>query len=245
MKKLNATLSLVALVLASLTFSRTTLAQQPPDNVQGNWTIYSTNIEDGQTVIKHVQIAQYGNRITGYFEGPIQSGPIQGEVNVHHIRFSTVTRNVLNFHGQIYGDNMSGEYGLHGKHAQWQAVRTTGIGAAPQAMTTYGQSMLIPPAPNHLPWPSAIRSRPPIPSRATTRSHPPIRSLPAPMRRRRTRMTCRPRYPRRHPCRRSSSMRSLRRSRCIPTRWSRRCSRLPQYRTRLRQRTNGSARTQI
>ena len=134
MKKLNATLSLVALVLASLTFSTTTLAQQPPDNVQGNWTIYSTNIEDGQTVIKHVQIAQYGNRITGYFEGPIQSGPIQGEVNIHHIRFSTVTRNVLTFRGQIYGDNMSGEYGLHGKHAEWQAVRTTGIGAAPQAM---------------------------------------------------------------------------------------------------------------
>ncbi len=151
MKKLNATLSLVALVLASLTFSKTTLAQQPPDNVQGNWTIYSTRIQDGATEIKHVQIAQYGNRITGYFEGPVQSGPIQGEVNIHHIRFSTVTRNVLNFRGQIYGDNMSGEYGLHGKHAQWQAVRTTGIGAAPQAMTTYGQSMLIPPAPQPAP----------------------------------------------------------------------------------------------
>ena len=65
-------------------------------------------------------------------------------MNIHHIRFSTVTRNVLNFNGQIYGDNMSGEYGLHGKHAQWQAVRTTGIGAAPQAISTYGQSMLIP-----------------------------------------------------------------------------------------------------
>ncbi len=151
MKKLNAILSLIALVLASLTFSKTTLAQQPPDNVQGNWTIYSTRIQDGATEIKHVQIAQYGNRITGYFEGPVQSGPIQGEVNIHHIRFSTVTRNVLNFHGQIYGDNMSGEYGLHGKHAQWQAVRTTGIGAAPQAMSTYGQSMLIPPAPQPAP----------------------------------------------------------------------------------------------
>jgi Protein of unknown function (DUF3300) len=151
MKKLNATLSLVALVLASLTFGRFTLAQQPPDNVQGNWTIYSTNIQDGQTVIKHVQIAQYGNRITGYFEGPVQSGPIQGMVDVHHIRFSTVTRNVLTFRGQIYGDNMSGEYGLHGKHAQWQAVRTTGIGAAPQVITPYGQNMLIPPAPQPAP----------------------------------------------------------------------------------------------
>ncbi len=147
MKKLDATLSMLTLALLSLIFSRTALAQQPPDNVQGNWTIYSTSIKDGSTVVKHVQIAQYGNRITGYFEGPDQSGPIQGEVNGHFIRFSTVTRTILNFHGHVFGDNMTGDYGIRGKQAPWQAVRTTGIGAAPQAMTNYGQSMLIPPAP--------------------------------------------------------------------------------------------------
>ncbi|MGA9902579.1 MAG: DUF3300 domain-containing protein [Terriglobales bacterium] len=128
--KTNATLRLAGFVLASLILCKTTLAQQPPDNVQGNWTIYSTRIQDGQIEVKHVQISQYGNRITGYFEGPNQSGPIQGEVNIHHIRFSTVTRNVLTFMGQIYGDNMSGTYGLHGKHAPWQAQRNPPIAQA-------------------------------------------------------------------------------------------------------------------
>ena len=150
MKKRNATLSLMVVALLSLIFSRTAVAEMPPDNVQGDWTIYSTNIENGETVVKHVQVAQYGNRITGYFEGPNQSGPIQGRVNVHHIVFSTVTRNVLTFRGQIYGDQMSGEYGLHGKHAAWQAVRQVGTAGAvpPQTGVVYSsQPILAPPVP--------------------------------------------------------------------------------------------------
>ncbi len=123
MKKASATLTFAVVILLALLVCRPVFADAPPDNVQGDWTIYSTSIANGQTVVKHVQIAQYGNRITGYFEGPDQSGPIQGRVNVHHIVFSTVTRNVLTFRGQIYGDQMSGDYGLHGKHAPWQAVR--------------------------------------------------------------------------------------------------------------------------
>lgn len=131
MKTSNRALKKIALLALSLTVSACAFAQQSPDNVQGDWTIYSTNIDDGATVIKHVQIAQYGDRITGYFEGPKQSGPIQGRVNGHHIVFSTVTRNVLTFRGQIYGDNMSGNYGIHGKHAPWQAVRPATTAALP------------------------------------------------------------------------------------------------------------------
>ncbi len=142
---MNATLRLAGFVLASLILCKTTLAQQPPDNVQGNWTIYSTRIQDGQIEVKHVQIEQYGNRITGYFQGPNQSGPIQGEVNIHHVRFSTVTRNVLTFMGQIYGDNMSGTYGLHGKHAPWQAQRNPPIAeAVPTTPAINYQPVLVP-----------------------------------------------------------------------------------------------------
>ncbi len=149
MKMMNAKLSLV-FALLSLVLCRTTVAQQPPDNVQGNWTIYSTSLKNGETVVKHVQIAQYGNHLTGYFEGPDQSGPIQGEVKGHHIRFSTVTKNVLNFGGQIYGDTMSGSYGLHGKHAAWQAVRPAAaeVAAPPRTGVVYSaQPELAPPAP--------------------------------------------------------------------------------------------------
>ncbi len=147
MKKANTALKL-AVVLLALALSTTAFADQPPDNVQGDWTIYSTNIENGETVVKHVQIAQYGNRITGYFEGPVQSGPIQGEVNGHRIRFNTVTRNVLHFWGQIYGDSMSGTYGIRGKHAGWQAVRpaTAAAPVPPSTGAVYqSQPVLTPP----------------------------------------------------------------------------------------------------
>jgi Protein of unknown function (DUF3300) len=147
-KHVNAALSLVLTVIVSLTLTGVIRADNPPDNVQGNWTIYSTNIETRETVVKHVQIAQYGNRITGYFEGPNQSGPIQGEVNGHHIRFDTVTRNVLHFRGEIFENNMSGEYGIHGKHAQWQAVRTSPPPTAvpPSTGAVYNsQPILVPP----------------------------------------------------------------------------------------------------
>jgi Protein of unknown function (DUF3300) len=148
MKGKNATLSLAFLALLSLIFCKPTFAQQPPDNVAGNWTIYSTNIDNGETVVKQVQIEQFGNRITGYFEGPNQSGPIQGEIDVHHIRFSTVTRNVLTFRGQIYGDSMSGLYGLHGRQAQWQAERMPPVAqAVPAATASYSQPVLVPSSP--------------------------------------------------------------------------------------------------
>jgi len=137
MKKRNAALSF-GLALLSLTFCKAMFADEPPDNVEGDWTIYSTNIENGSTVVKHVQIAQYGDRITGYFEGPNQSGPIQGEVKGHHIKFSTVTRTVLTFRGQIYGNNMSGEYGIHGKHAPWQAIRPVAVTTAAPAPPSNG-----------------------------------------------------------------------------------------------------------
>ncbi len=147
MKKTNTALKLAIAVLA-LALATTAFGDQPPDNVQGDWTIYSTNIENGETVVKHVQIAQYGNRITGYFEGPVQSGPIQGEVNGHRIRFNTVTRTVLHFWGQIYGDSMSGTFGIRGKHAAWQAVRpaTAAVPVPPSTGAIYqSQPVLTPP----------------------------------------------------------------------------------------------------
>ena len=47
MKPTKAMLSLAGLVLLSLMFCTAMPAQQPPDNVEGNWTIYSTSIQNG------------------------------------------------------------------------------------------------------------------------------------------------------------------------------------------------------
>jgi Protein of unknown function (DUF3300) len=139
MKKLNATLSLLTIALMSLFFSGATLAQQAPGYFAGNWTMYVTGTIDGQVNVRHVQISQYGNQIFGYFEGEYQAGPINGEVTGNRIHFITATRNPLNFHGEIFGNTITGQYIFHGNHAPWQAVRSVGIGLAPQAVVSYAQ----------------------------------------------------------------------------------------------------------
>jgi hypothetical protein len=98
--------------------------QHPPDNVAGNWIIYAEDTGKAGSSLKSVQIIQNGNIITGHFKGPYQSGKIQGWVNIHHIEFSTDTRNVLTFRGMIDGNIMSGMYGFRGRHAPWHAERT-------------------------------------------------------------------------------------------------------------------------
>jgi hypothetical protein len=95
-----------------------------PDNASGNWTIYAQNIDQPGGSTKFVQIQQFGSQLSGHFKGPHQSGGIEGFVNVHHIEFSTKTRDVLTFRGRIEGDTMSGLYGSHGQHAPWNAVRS-------------------------------------------------------------------------------------------------------------------------
>jgi len=172
MKRIIATLALLGLVLLSLIVCNDTLAQEPPDNVEGNWIIYSTNVENGEVVVKHVQITQYGNQITGHFDGPEQSGPIEGEVHAHRIRFSTVTRNVLHFGGDIFGDTITGSFGIHGRRASWEAIRTTAASQDyPTGTVLSGMPMLTPTPP---PPP------PPPPAPAPTSYTPPPAPAPAP-----------------------------------------------------------------
>ncbi|MDE1177006.1 MAG: hypothetical protein PW789_10425 [Edaphobacter sp.] len=96
---------------------------QPPANIAGTWTIYADNIEKQGSSLKTVQITQNGNILSGKFKGPHQSGKLQGWVNGNHVEFSTDTREVLTFRGQIEGGLMSGLYGINGRHAPWKAER--------------------------------------------------------------------------------------------------------------------------
>ena len=146
MQGTKATGKLVGVVFLALTLGAPALAQQSPVNISGDWTIYATNLDNSEAVVKHVQISQSGNQLSGYFEGPNQAGPIRGEVNGQHVTFSTVTRTVITFRGQFYGDSMSGDYGIRGRHAQWQAVRDTPN--SPATGTVYSsQPDLAPPTP--------------------------------------------------------------------------------------------------
>lgn len=101
------------------------LAQTPPvANARGNWTIHSVG-GDGKAAVQHVEIHQGDQRIWGRFEGPNQSGGIQGTVVGRHIEFRTETRDVLNFRGQVDGDRIQGTFGNHGLQGTWRAERTS------------------------------------------------------------------------------------------------------------------------
>ncbi|HTR04010.1 MAG TPA: hypothetical protein VMN82_12495 [Thermoanaerobaculia bacterium] len=115
------------LALALLTPSPLTSQQGEVrfDIVRGNWTITSKNVENDEWVTKTVEIHQDGTRIWGRFQGPNQEGGIEGTIENHHIVFATKTKNVLTFRGQVTGDTMSGNYGIHGRHAPFKAVRTS------------------------------------------------------------------------------------------------------------------------
>jgi hypothetical protein len=122
-KLLSPLLVVIFVVLISVTLAQEPPAEQPPDNVAGNWKIYAKNVNNGGSSTKYAEIKQNGNQLTGHFKGPHQSGGIEGTINVHHIVFHTKTREVLTFRGRVEGNKMSGEYGIHGEHGEWQAER--------------------------------------------------------------------------------------------------------------------------
>lgn len=107
--------------------SASTSQSAPPPalpNISGNWTIYAYNTSQPGSSLKQVQLSQNGNIISGTFHGPNQHGKLQGWVNGNHVEFSTDTREVLTFRGEITATGMSGMYGVHGQTAPWNAERT-------------------------------------------------------------------------------------------------------------------------
>jgi hypothetical protein len=122
-KWLVLSLAMLLMVVGSVSLAQEPPAEQPPDNVEGNWSIYA-NDPNGGTSTKYIQLKQNGNQLTGHFKGPHQSGGLEGTINVHHIMFRTKTRDVLTFRGTVEGNKMSGNFGNRGQHGTWQAERT-------------------------------------------------------------------------------------------------------------------------
>ncbi|MGC1968184.1 MAG: hypothetical protein WA673_17115 [Candidatus Acidiferrales bacterium] len=111
------------IMVSSIARAQQPPAEQPPDNVEGKWTIYAKD-PDGATSTKYLEIKQNGTAISGHFKGPHQSGGIEGTINVHHIVIRTKTRDVLTFRGKVEGNKMSGNFGNRGRHGEWEAVRS-------------------------------------------------------------------------------------------------------------------------
>ena len=130
----NHSTNLLLLSFAFLLFaaSTTVIAQEPPANVAGNWTIHSRG-PDGVERVQVMQIDQDGGVITGHYQGPGQQGELQGTINEQHILFHTKTSTALTFRGRvdgphvdgrIQGKTISGTYrDVHGL-GQWHATRS-------------------------------------------------------------------------------------------------------------------------
>lgn len=122
-KLLSLLLALLLMPLNGASRAQQLPPEQPPDNVEGKWTIYANDPEGG-TSTKYVEIKQNGTQLSGHFKGPHQTGGIEGTINEHHIVFRTKTRDVLTFRGKVEGNKMSGDFGNRGQHGEWQAVRS-------------------------------------------------------------------------------------------------------------------------
>jgi hypothetical protein len=96
----------------------------PSASIAGKWTIYAYNTNQPGSSLKQVVLNQNGSIISGSFHGPNQHGKLQGWINGSHVEFSTDTREVLTFRGEITPTGMSGMYGIHGQTAPWNAERT-------------------------------------------------------------------------------------------------------------------------
>jgi hypothetical protein len=132
MKNFCARLFLLCFTFLLLAASDIAVAQEPPANVAGNWTIHSKG-PDGRDRTQVMQIIQEGSVITGHYQGPGQQGELQGTINQQHILFHTKTHTVLTFRGRVDGPRVEGtvqgrtisgtyrdEHGL----GQWHAVRS-------------------------------------------------------------------------------------------------------------------------
>jgi hypothetical protein len=131
MKSYVRKLHLLCFTLLLLAVGSIAMAQEPPANVAGNWTIHSRG-PDGAERTQVMQIAQQGGVITGHYKGPGQEGRLDGTINQQHILFRTKTRTVLTFRGRVdgprtdhvvQGRTISGTYRDEHGEGNWNAVR--------------------------------------------------------------------------------------------------------------------------
>ena len=97
------------------------LAGEEPASVAGTWKITATG-ESGsanQTII----LKQDGNKITGTFKGPRQSGSLEGMLDGNRITFHVNARVSLDYKGTVAGDSMNGTMTAKGKSGEWTARR--------------------------------------------------------------------------------------------------------------------------
>jgi hypothetical protein len=96
-------------------------AADEPANVAGTWNI--TVSGEAGSANQTIVLKQDGNKITGTFRGPRQSGTLEGSVLGNKISFHVNARIPLDYKGTVDGDKMNGTLTTHGKSGDWIATR--------------------------------------------------------------------------------------------------------------------------
>jgi hypothetical protein len=121
MQRLNRKWLVITVCAVLLSACQSVFAQDKPANVAGTWTVQVSG-EAGnaeQTIV----LQQDGNKISGTFKGPRQSGSLEGTVDGNNIAFHVSTRVPLDYKGAVDGEAMKGTMSGHGKTANWTATR--------------------------------------------------------------------------------------------------------------------------
>ena len=121
MKKGNGVKKGLGAFLVAVLFVCAAAAADAPANVAGNWQISVTG--DAGTAQQTIVLTQDGNKLTGTFKGPRQSGPLDGTVDGNNIKFHVKTRVPLDYTGAVDGDTMKGTLTGRGKTGNWTATR--------------------------------------------------------------------------------------------------------------------------
>lgn len=90
-------------------------------NVAGPWNIKVSG--EAGTANQKIDLKQDGNKITGTFKGPRQSGTIEGSVDGNNIKFRVKAFVPMDYVGTIDGDTMKGTLTGRGKTGDWTATR--------------------------------------------------------------------------------------------------------------------------
>ena len=98
------------------------LAVAADASVAGPWNIKVSGAAG--TADQKIDLKQDGNKISGTFKGPRQSGTIEGTVVGNNIKFRVKARVPLDYVGTVDGDTMKGTLTGRGKTGDWTATRT-------------------------------------------------------------------------------------------------------------------------
>lgn len=98
------------------------LAVAADASVAGPWNVKVSGATG--TADQKIDLKQDGNKISGTFKGPRQSGTIEGTVDGNNIKFRVKARVPLDYVGTVDGDTMKGTLTGRGKTGDWTATRT-------------------------------------------------------------------------------------------------------------------------